>query len=335
MLGSADAITASPDVTNLGATSNRWLFGWAKNVPAPQPVEGPLTLLKGPPNFEVSHTEHVWLFPQRANMMANPSFESGTAPMSHWRTNRTASGVTHPVLADSTPALGTEAGYKAGQFAGTSPVIVESNFFPALSVTDWTIQFMAMGTGTLKVCLLAWPTEFDQTGEDWGEEEWTLNPTSYIHIQALRTAPEGATAQVRIELQGTSLTLDKVLCEPGFQLDWPYFDGDSLYGARGDFTWYGGSARKGQTFSLWYNHKAAVGGRLFANPVDGPIVTSQEMTEHGLVYQWVPAGQVVLPHWDVLFVNDLQHPISDVAGTAVNPYKVDANDPMGVTNTWL
>ena len=39
-------------------------------------IEGPLAISQGAPTFEASHTQHVWLFPQRANMIANPIFES-------------------------------------------------------------------------------------------------------------------------------------------------------------------------------------------------------------------------------------------------------------------
>jgi len=149
---------------------------------------------------------------------------------------------------------------------------------------------------------------------DWGDDEtYVLNPNSWIHIATHRHAPEANTAMVRLELEGSNLAVDKVLAERGYLKDWLYFDGDEHYGARDDFSWYGGANRQGASYSFWYNHRKAVTGRLFARTVDpndpSQNVTDEDMEEQGLVYRWVPAGITVVPHLDILYPFDVQNPL--------------------------
>ena len=96
-----------------------------------------------------------------------------------------------------------------------------------------------------------------------------------------------------------------------------YFDGDSTYGSRDDYSWYGGENRKGYTYSCWYNHRRAVVGRLFAwdIPTDDFTVTDEEVEAQGFVYKWIPAGVRVTPHLDVLWPEDIQEAIPDNTGT--------------------
>ncbi len=313
-----DSVIARPD-TVLGASSNRWLLNWvipqggATTLPL---FEGPLAILKGPPTFESAHTLHAWLYPQRVNMLANPSFEGG---LNHWKAN---GAMTRP----NTAAPG--GGYWSCHVAGS---VVESNMFPVTvghGGTQWTIQGMIGGTGKCRVGLCSWRSEFDFLNTDWGNEAevWELpGDGAYLHIDALRTAYDSSGyAFVRIETDGGSLVLDNMLAEPGWQPGWPYFDGDTTYGALDDFSWYGGENLKGQTYSCWYNHRRAVVGRLFAWGISDadPTVTDEEISEQGLAYRWVPAGTLVVPHLDVLYPNDLQSPVPDVSG-AVTPYATD------------
>jgi hypothetical protein len=39
------------------------------------------------------------------------------------------------------------------------------------------------------------------------------------------------------------------------------------------------------------------------------VITDEVVAAQGFVYQWVPAGTVVIPHMDALYVNDLQAPV--------------------------
>jgi hypothetical protein len=131
------------------------------------------------------------------------------------------------------------------------------------------------------------------------------------------------------------MEVDNILCEPDWLKDWPYFDGDTTYGARDDFSWYGGKARKGQTYSLWYNHKRAVTGRLFAWDIEADdfVITDEEVEAQGFVYKWVPAGVRITPHLDVLYEGDIQEVVPAVSG-AVTPYKTGPDDLLGVEDPW-
>ena len=315
-----DAIVASPDASLIAP--NQWLMGWPNPGAAPflTLVEGPLTLFRGPPPFEPSHTQHVWLYPQRANMIANPSFDIQNT--SYWSTNRSGTAIQQ----------GTE---WFGQFSGGSPVIVESNVFPTTGEERWTIQCKGKGNGKLKIGFVWWEGDFEETAVNWGTETFTLSPDTFTHCVVLRSAEQSYQGMVRFECDGSSLTIDEILCEKGFLKDWPYFDGASTYGARDDYSWYGGMNRQGTTYSLWYNNKRATYGRLFGRNVDDiEVVTDEEMEAQGKVFQWVPAGTVVVPHIDVLYPNDLQSPVSPKP-PGVLPYRVDeATDLNGMLNPW-
>jgi hypothetical protein len=327
-----DGITSAPDPTLTG--SNRWLFSWAipaGGVTQVTAIEGSLALTKSPPSFETSHTQHVWLYPQRANMIANPSFEApGT---NFWSCNGSITRVAEPApLGDGRQSGGAW----AGRFTGTSPLILESNVFPTQREEYWTVQFMAKGAGTVKVGLVWWDDDYAETAVDWGTETWTLNTASYIHVVICRTLYQTYQAMLRIEVQGTSITLDRVLVERGFLKDWPYFDGGTTYGARDDFSWYGGAARQGATYSLWYNNKRATYGRLFQRDVaDNVLLTDEVEAAQGKVYQWVPAGTIVVPHINVLYPNDLQAPVIPKTPGVVIPYRSNISDADKVRNPWV
>lgn len=321
-----DSIVARAD-TN--ANSNKWWLGWA--IPSGttiDPTEGPLALLKGAPTFETSHTHHAWMYPQRVNLVANPSFEYG---ITHWRTDGTLTQV-------STPSPG--GGYRAGHFTGTGRLVTESNYFPTQIgrhiEPNWTIQAMIKGSGKVRIGLVSWPADFREPYTDWGDEGEIkdLGSGSFLHLYALRKIGDAEVAQVRIEVKGAldttpvDMVLDNVCCEPDFLLGWPYFDGDTTYGGLDDFSWYpdtDGTVHKGKTFSLWYNHRRAVGGRLFAWSIaeTDPTITDEEVAKQGYVYEWVPAGTRVRPHWDVLYAGDVHQPVSEVAGSPVT----DIDDP--------
>ena len=327
-----DGVTAAPD-SNLGGASNRWLFGWPTpggGVTQVSIAEGALGMVLGPPAFETSHTQHVWLYPQRANLLANPSFEApGT---NFWAANGTISRIASPV-----PGGGSWAGQFAGG-ASTSVgnvLAVESNVFPTQNEERWTIQFMAKGVGDLKVGFVWWDSSFSETAVDWGTETWTLTPGAYIHIACCRTAFQTYQGMVRIEVKGNSLTIDQALVEKGYLKDWPYFDGDTTYGARDDFSWYGGLARQGASYSFWYNNKRAVFGELFSRDIDdATLITDEVMNEQGYVYQWVPAGTIVVPHMDVLYPNDLQAPVPPKSSTVV-AWRTSSTDLLGMPFPWV
>ena len=327
-----DGIIALPDTT-VGTTSNQVLMAWGMRTASStqvSPTIGSLAVRKAPPDYESSHLQHVWLYPQRVNVIANPSFEVDT---SHWRARGTLTQV---------PGGSPGGGFWRGSVAGSTPIVLESNQFPLnlakLPTSLWTIQGMFRGTGKMRIGLLGWTDEIDSTVADWGpaEEIWTLDPNSYLHLYVCRRRQgEIITGQLRIEVDGTALSVDNLLVEPDWLRDWPYFDGDSTYGARDDYSWYGGEANKHKTYSLWYNNRSAVAGRLFAwsVPDDDFVVTDEEVEAQGFVYKWVPAGVRVTPHFDVLWPDDIRELPAPVTGDVL-PYKTGPNDAMGVPNAW-
>ena len=81
ILTSTDAVVP---LTDQGV--GKWLFSWSlADAAAPLAIsEGPLALLKGPRAFDQARVQHIWIYPQRINMIANPSFELNAA---FWRSN--------------------------------------------------------------------------------------------------------------------------------------------------------------------------------------------------------------------------------------------------------
>ena len=164
----------------------------------------------------------------------------------------------------------------------------------------------------VKVGLLTWDGDFVGTAADWGnpEEVWLPNG-GWLPIRTCRRIGEVSTGMLRVEGQGTYIDLDTVCVEFGTLPhnfgDWPYFDGDNLYGASHDFSWY---ERPHKSYSCWYNDRDAVMGRLFAwnmSPEDespGGVITDEEAAKQGLARQWVPVGIPVQRHLDVLFPED-------------------------------
>lgn len=324
-----DSLVALPaaNISNLA-----WIFGWqtpAAGATQVLPTGGTLSVLKAPPDYEYSHQQHIWMYPQRINFLANPSFELGTG---HWRSSGALTRV-------SGGAPG--GGVWEGRVTGSSKLVLESNTFPskvgAVSSDTWTIQAMIRGTGRVRIGLVSWEADYASTNADWGPttEVWDLPANGWLHVYAMRRVGEGSTAMVRIECDGTVMNLDNLLCEPEWLPDWPYFDGDTKYGALDDYSWYGGKVRQGATYSLWYNHRRAVVGRLFAwNISDSDFtVTDEEVEAQGYVYKWVPAGVRVIPHMDVLSVGDPQSPIPAVTGTVL-PVSTGPSDKQGVPNAW-
>jgi hypothetical protein len=316
IMDSDDTLIARPISAIPG---NRALFSWPIFVVGSTqvaPNSGSMAVLEAPPGYEMAYIQHAWLYPQRVNFVANPSFELGT---NHWRVRGT---LTRVQSTESLPAApGGGAWY--GKVVGSGTLVAETNTFPLAtrvqqSTDQWTIQAMVRGTGRLRVGMVSWEPDFLETDVDWGDdtEVWDLPPNGFVHIYALRRVAEGTTGLVRFECQGGEMHLDNVLAEPDWLKDWQYFDGDSTYGARDDFAWYGGEARKGQTYSTWYNHKRAVTGRLFAWDINNEdfIITDEEVEAQGFVYKWIPAGVRVTPHLDVLFPGDIQEVIPPVTG---------------------
>jgi hypothetical protein len=341
VLTSEDGIIPQEAVGLLGATNNTFLLRWK---PGTNSVEvGPVMVLYDVPPFEPARTQHVWMYPQRINFIANPSFELPT--VNHWRTNGAKARGNGAGVGDQV------AGTHHGHFTGTAPLVAESNTFPTQlhfgDTSGWTIQLQARGAGELKIGLVTWPVEYDATVVDWGPEgeRWTLTST-WQTIRTCRRIADVSVGMLRLETMGAFLDLDHVCCEPGWMPangnDWPYFDGDSRFGALDDFQWYqraGEATREGKSYSMWYNHRRSVTGRLFAQMIaeedqgPGAIITDEERAKWGMVYQWVPAGTPITQHLNVLYPGDPQSEVPDVTGQPL-PYRTDEDDLMGLVKPW-
>jgi len=383
-LDPGDKLTANPD-SNLPDAANRWLFSWSDPITGQttlDPVEGLLALNRAAPDFEASNTAHIWLYPSRANMIANPSFEA--LGMNYWagpgatrvRDARfmpdiEAEVATKDDLLDEAATVGEfyvtlnddhvweylgpdpndaltkwkdhglpSTGSFAGNFTGTAPFAIESNVWATRQGdTDhslWTLQLLAKGVGQLKLGLIGWDADLRGVIVDWGTETWDLYPDAWIHVVAVRNCPDAHEAMMRIEVDGTEVTIDQVLAERGALREWRYFDGDSTFALQDSYSWYG-PQRRGASYSMWYDMRRAVMGRLFATPVDtiypGDVLSDAEVAQAGMVYRWVPAGVTVIPHIDVFYPDDLRSPPINNVGTDTLGYYPD--DPNGVPNPWV
>jgi hypothetical protein len=324
-----DKLMALEDPAFLDDT-NRYLLWFTKNPVAVDPQEGPIVLLKAAPVFEISNTLHAWLYPQRANMIANPSFETSEGDP-YW-------SPTVERVADPAPGGGAW----AGKFTGDGVFAVESNVWPTVYGSDqselWTLQLMVKAgadTTQLRVGLVYWDADYRGTNVDWGteDEQWELRSEAWTHIACVRHAPQAHQAMLRLDVGGTEITIDRVLAERGALKEYPYFDGDEMYADAGAYSWYGGESVAGRTYSMWYSGRRAVIGRLFATPkdTDAPedYITDTDVLAAGLVYKWVPAGVTVIPHMDVFYPNDLRW-WPPPRTKPVLPYSTTGDDGMGV-----
>jgi hypothetical protein len=252
-----------------------------------------------------------------------------------------------PIVVDTTPLVFVQAvhgggGNFAGHFAGK---VVESNMFPLITrynETGWTLQTRVRSDGEVKIGFITWVADFAVTITDWGhpEEIWLPN-NGWLSVRTCRRIGEASTGMLRVETQGTYIDLDLVCVEfgtmPANYGDWPYFDGDSLYGMIGDFSWY---ERDHKSYSCWYNDREAVFGRLFAwnvsseDTLPGGVFTDREAATQGLAHQWVPAGTPLMSHIDILFPEDPKNALPPVTGSVL-VRRVNGSPQTGVSNPWI
>lgn len=360
LLHALDGIAPAVDAT---LANKRVLFYWDTVPPGsdaavlPNAVEGTLLIERATPPFEAARTQHIWVYPQRLNLIANPSFELAT---NFWRTSATGSVARLP---DAPPGGGSS----CGRVTGTAvPVVLESDVFPLRygrrRESGLTIQLQARGAGILKVGLISWESDYRVSVADWGNEpngasrpddttkSWLLGGGGFTQIRTIRYFGEAVAGMLRLEYRpyDASVTtgifdVDQVCVEPGVLPtngnDWPYFDGATTYGAREDFSWYGGESFHHASYSCWYNLRNSTFGRLFAWKVDASTpLTDDEAALQGLAYQWVPAGTPVHGHLDVLYPDDpmWNEPRALVPYTGpILPYRTEAAPSLqNVTSPW-
>ena len=265
-------------------------------------------------------------------MIANPSFEApGT---NFWSSNGT-------ITESLTRLLWCVRGRGLGRQLHRHRRLhhPESNVFPTSREEYWTVAVHGEGRRHLKVGFVWWDDDFAEAAVDWGTETWTARPPSYIHIVICRMPVQTYQAMLRIEVQGTAITPRQVLVERGFLKDWPYFDGGITYGARDDFSWYGGGQPSGCHLLALVQQQAG-DLRSAVPPGHGRRRAADRRSRGraGQVYQWVPAGTIVVPHIDVLYENDIQAPVTPKTAGVVLPYRVNHHrhtrcaEPLGVAS---
>lgn len=218
-----------------------------------------------------------------------------------------------------------------------SRIYAVSNMFVSDEI-QFTFQARVAGVGRVRAGLASYNAYLNKYTVDWGLQgdgffqEWTLSMNGFRSISGIRSVSDFPQMRLVFEVRGywddpeddysfvfPQLYLDNVLLEPGTLLGWPYFDGDNTFGMgslasrnTSDFSWYGNvpyDAKRGASYSFWYNNRAASAGRLFGRYLDDTaLYTSTDEQKDGLVYQWVPTGTVVIPQFDVLKAYDLKHP---------------------------
>jgi len=354
LLHASDGVVPAVDTT---LSSKRVLFYWddvsagADAATMPNASTGTLLVERAAVPFETARTQHVWIYPQRLNLVPNPSFEQTT---NFWRSNGSIARV-----AEAPPGAGTN----CGRVTGTAlPLVLESDIFPLLygrrRESGLTIQMQVRGAGTLKVGLITWDADYRVTMANWGYEplsdgEWTPSwplGSGFTHVRTIRDIGEAVSGMLRLEFMpyDTSIgsgvfDVDQVCAEPGNLPDngndWPYFDGDTKYGAHEDFSWYGGTANAHASYSCWYNLRNSTFGRLFAWKVDASTpLTDAEAAKQGLAYQWVPAGIQVHGHLDVLYPGDPMwnepRPLVPYAGPVLPYLTPAAPSEQNIVSPW-
>lgn len=304
---------------------------------SPAPGVGALGVKVPMLEWESARAAHVWMKPQRVNMVANPSFELGIFPYSGtysgnshtqagdsqavwengtwgWRTNGAMSSIT----SDTPAALGPSPRNRCcdlsrGSLPSGSTLVLESNLFPSAVAQDqwFSVEASVAGVGRVRIGLVF----FDLSGAVGGysHSDWVQvnSQNSFVAVKALiPLADRSREALFRLEFQGPydECWVDNVMVDNNAaQLG--YFDGNWFTGQPGDFSWYGPPHR---SFSVYYNDRRNVDSYLFGynelGPKDGLI------SELPLSTPDVPPPTLVVDHTStVRDVRDLLVAASEVS----------------------
>lgn len=317
-----DATTTDGKVRNAAATGQA--FNAA--IPDDRPNAGFGTGL----SYDAQCVTRVTEQPTGVGQALNATIPTRASSVKHWQTN---SAPLVPVVTGgpSDPSPMAAAVYPARnssllpQYDIDSRIYIKSStFFP--QGRTFTFHFKAKGTGVVRTAIAWHSRSYLEYAADWGLkddllfQEWQLSSDHYTDIVGIRNIDDtGYEAALLIEVRGIlsdpddpdtfvppQVIIDNCLVEEGTLLDWPYFDGDSTYGADGDYGWYGTDGT-GRSYSYWYNNKNAIAGRLFGRRVDDTaLYTSQDEQLDSMLSSWSPAGTAIIPHWGSLYPNDTQ-----------------------------
>lgn len=297
--------------------------------PDPSPTEfsaGYMLLYLPPAQWESAHAQHLWIQPQRVNLIANPSFEkSGSG---YWRVGNTRPTGTASISRSAGGVGGSERPY-SGQVTGTTGTgidngvtVLESNLFPKTNNWHSISLFVKNGDNTtrsISIGLVA-RNNMDSEATYFAPPAITLNSEEgFKALKVLVNVPDDVTdLQLRLEFSGLNFWVDNVLVDP-HEGQYTYFDGNSTDGLIGDFRWMG-EISNGH-FSIWYNNFVNSQSRLMGAYDD----TIDHVYKPGLVEEWVPTGSNIIAHWNAVtpltplgWIGDSFYEIAEVNGTPVS-----------------
>ena len=245
---------------------------------APSPSLGEFAITTPYVGWESPRETHVSMYPQRVNMVANPSFENGGTvnDVWGWRSNGTIAPTSLAVPASPGPDP-RNLYLRAVSPSGSDPLVIESLPFPTAIAQDqwWSLEAAVAsgGEGRVRIGLVSW--ESSAIFPSYQAGEWqTINVgaatsgdrSSFQTVRELISLPDRSYfAAFRLEYEGALCFLDNVLVDNNAaQLG--YFDGDWYDGIDGDYSWYGGAAVSPKSYSLFYNDKANIKSLLFGYP---------------------------------------------------------------------
>jgi hypothetical protein len=284
------------------------------------------------PAYEPANTAHVWLQPQRMNLLVNPRMEGPADEQLYgWKSNDATtqfSLFSYPVT--NLPNFPLGAGYSEDN---TSPIVVESNMFPiGIDNNFISIGLSVLANGTVRVGVVAWdfyyktPTYLRLPDV----EVHNLSPGeitgSAVRIEGTIPAMPGfVDYNLRVELIDYNpatpvLMIGKCLADPT-EAQTTVFDGDTNDGLPGDFSWCGGPTSRTKQFSMWYNNRKNTEARLFGGlDPDGAY-------QDGLLEEWIPTDANVVPHWGAItgspvkgWTGDFLYPVESVEGELTLEY---------------
>ena len=335
------------DVTSTIGEPNGTILSYLENAginDSSSPALGNISVSVPVASWESARAAHVWMDPQRINLVVNSSFE--TTSNFGWRANTAA--ITG-AMTNIDGGLGRGGRVKCLEVSGTGTKIVESLPFPTrFDNRWWSVEAALAGQGTVRLGILFWEEDGDPNGLFLRRSEpfqiTAADPTGspsrddfrQIGVLIPNLEEKGIEAQLRIEFVPDSATnklwVDDCLVEPN-EAQLGYFDGDWTAGQKGDYRWYGKAedqtALSHKSFSIFYNNRNNLRRQLFGYfKADGSY-------HKGTADEFVPEGVSVIPHWDDIYsaktqswFEDVYIPIQDHSDSTVVATPAETNDPV-------